>query len=258
MNPKNKYNIELVKEIISDYQSGMSQKEIAIKNNTYNTTIRRILLRENILIIGNSIRQRKVKTSPFKNNRESYYFLGLLIADGCISNKRITLGLQEKDLYILERFCDFLGYSIKINKYFATAHNKYQYQVNFRQPDVVNWLQQKANFVNKSFEAALYIPMTWDILRGIFDGDGSVVLINKSLRFFICGKAPILMYQIRNFLVSCGYHPTINTDKTGLITVNLYRKSEITRLFQELYEDTDLFLNRKHQIMATFVEKSMK
>ena len=38
--------------------------------------------------------------------------------------------------------------------------------------ETVEWLDRKGNFKNKSFSCKIYCPITWTILRGIFDGDG--------------------------------------------------------------------------------------
>jgi intein-encoded DNA endonuclease-like protein len=68
------------KQIIDLYLNGKNQVEIAKLFNTYNTSIRRILLKHNIKIISSGDRQRFVKNNPFlKNNEISNYFFGMLI-----------------------------------------------------------------------------------------------------------------------------------------------------------------------------------
>lgn len=38
--------------------------------------------------------------------------------------------------------------------------------------EALTYLERVANFHNKSFDAKIYIPITYNILRGILDGDG--------------------------------------------------------------------------------------
>ena len=52
------------------YKEGKSQKEIAKYYGTFNTSIRRVLLRNNIILRGNNKIQRLCKHNPFKRNNE--------------------------------------------------------------------------------------------------------------------------------------------------------------------------------------------
>src|SRR5690554_4363747 len=104
-----KYN---EKEIVLWYKKGLNTKEIADKLGTYNTTIRRILIRNQVELRSVlDMARRYSRTNIFEDNlsREEFYFLGLLITDGCISDNRITLGLKESDKTLLERFAKFMG-----------------------------------------------------------------------------------------------------------------------------------------------------
>lgn len=258
MNPNNKFSKLKEDYIIKLYESGKTQKEIAGILNTYNTTIRRILLRNNIILRSNSDIQTKIQNKKFKGTN-SDYFLGLIITDGCISNNALTLSLQQKDYYILENFAKFLGKEVKVNKYFHKTHNKYQYYVKGKNIELMEYLKTLANFNNKSKELELYRPISWEMLRGIFDGDGSVVLVNndKSMRWFVTSASEIFINQIYDFLKKGGYNPTITSYK-GIFCVNLYRKKELNSLFENLYNDTNMFLKRKHIKMATFLGKPLK
>ena len=247
--------------IIKLYNKGKTQKEIARIFKTYNTTIRRVLLRNNIKIRSNSEIQSFIDKNPFSNNSKSDYFLGLLIADGCISNGKLTLSLHEKDKNILYEFAKFLGNKVKVNKYFHKQHNKYQYYVNIRHIKTLNYLKNKANFINKSQDAEIYTNLNWDIFRGIFDGDGGILnLQNKTrIRFFICGASLTLLKQLKLFLENNGFNPTITKNKNNVYYLNLYRNKELLKLYKNLYKDTNcVFLKRKHDKMATFIKKLIK
>ena len=78
--------------IIKEYLSGRTQQNIAKELHTYNTSIRRVLLRNNIKIRSNSEIQRFVNYNPFPK-KENQYWVGLFAADSCITNNDIVLGL---------------------------------------------------------------------------------------------------------------------------------------------------------------------
>jgi len=259
MNSVNKFNREKELKIISMYESGKTQKEIALYFNTWNTSIRRVLLRNNIDIRGNSEIQRFVKTNPFRDGDEkSDYFLGLLVTDGCISGKTVTLGLKEEDVYMLEQFASFLDSRVNVNRYFHTKHNKYQYEVKFKNPDTVEYLKNRAIFYKKSFNLRFNIPLNWDIFRGISDGDGGFYSINneKGIKWTLTSASYAFTIQVKKFLENGGYHPTLVRKLPNMHILSLYRQKEIKKLFTDLYQDANIFLKRKYLKLATFLEKS--
>lgn len=260
MNPINKFSKQKEEEILKLYSEGKNQKEIGKIFNTWNTSIRRVLLRNGVKPRGNAEIQSFMEHNPFIEDKYKDYFIGLLVTDGCISKGSLTLSLKEEDKYMLENFARFLGNKVKVNKYFHKAHNHYEYYVKVKYRPVTDYLPKVAKFENKSKELELYIPISWEILRGIFDGDGGVTVMGKTkkqLRWFVCGASKIFIYQIYDFLREEGYNPTI-TSNGGMFYVNLYRKKELCSLFEDLYKNADMFLVRKYVKMATFVEKSME
>jgi len=90
-----KFDREKVNYIIKEYKKGRTQKDIATELGTYNTTIRRILIRNNVEVLGNDKLQTVVKHNPFLNlnDDETLYWLGYLIADGNISKERNRINI---------------------------------------------------------------------------------------------------------------------------------------------------------------------
>lgn len=241
--------------ILESYKQGKNTVEIAKELDSYNTSIRRVLIKHNIELISTKDRIKYVKSNPFSENCEySDYFLGLLITDGCISKNTITLSLKEEDIYMLKNFAEFLSPTVKVNKYFAKAHNKYQYYVKIKNDDVIKYLESKANFKNKSFDLYLKTSLNYNILRGIIDGDGCVLISNNLLRLQICTKSEQFANQLKDFFISEGFSPKINKDKRGLLSVNLFRQDELVKLKTFLYSDASIFLERKYRIWLAFLE----
>ena len=118
-----KFSREKEEEIIKDYLEGKNTVEIAEKWNTYNTSIRRVLLRNNINIRTASEAKRTVNTNPFKLGDEySEYFLGLLLTDGWICYAKnaktpsVSLCLNYKEM--VEKFRNFACPKTKVSKIF--------------------------------------------------------------------------------------------------------------------------------------------
>ena len=255
-----KFSEEKEQDIIDKYKRGRNTVEIAKEYNTYNTSIRRVLLRNGIVPRNPQKVQRLCKHNPFKRNDEySEYFLGLLLTDGCITNKSkntyvVNLSLSEKDGYMVEKFRDWASPYTKVSKVLQRINNSYMYSVNIANCEMIDWLRLRGNFYRKSYECKIYTPITWNILRGIFDGDGGFRQVNKgSLYFFICGKSLVFINQIYYFLSKQGFHPKINT-QNGLYYVALYRQDEVQLVGEYLYNNAHIYLKRKYERWLAFYE----
>lgn len=255
-----KFSREKEQDIIDRYKRGKNTIEIAKEYNTYNTSIRRVLLRNGIVPRNSQKVQRLCKHNPFKRNDEySEYFLGLLLTDGCITNKSrntyvVNLSLSEKDGYMVEKFRDWASPSAKVSKVLQHINNSYMYSVNIANCEMIDWLRLKGNFYRKSYECKIYTPITWNILRGIFDGDGGYRQQNKDdLNFFICGKSSVFITQIHYFLVKSNFHPIVR-NQHGLFYVSIYRQNEVLLLGEYLYKNAHIFLKRKYERWLAFYE----
>lgn len=260
-----KFSKEKEEAIIKLYKRGKSQKEIGIMFNTFNTSIRRVLVRNNISLRGNDKIQRLCKHNPFKRNDEySEYFLGLLLTDGCISSnitktsKSINLSLSEVDGYIVKAFRDWASPNNKVSKVLQKRNNSYMYSFNFTNIETEEWLNRKGNFKNKSYECKIYTPITWHILRGIFDGDGGFHPNCGHLDFFICGKSKVFLEQIKMFLEKHKFHPYLRERKNGqdnnLFYLEIFRIEEVLKLGEYMYSNAHIFIKRKYEKWLAFYE----
>lgn len=260
-----KFSKEKEENILKMYKEGKSQVEIAKYYNTFNTSIRRVLLRNNIIPRSNSKVQRLCKHNPFKKNDEySEYFLGLLLTDGCISsnatksNNSINLSLNEKDGYIVESFRDWISPNSKVSKVLQNINNSYMYSVNITNTEVEEWLRRKGNFNNKSYECKLYTPITWNIFRGIFDGDGGFHSCCNHLDFFICGKSLVFIKQIKYFLDKFNFTSYIRERKNGqgnsLYYIEIHKIDEVLKLGEYMYNNAQIFIKRKFEKWLSFYE----
>lgn len=254
-----KFSKEKELEIINLYKRGYTQKEIAEKYNTFNTSIRRVLLRNNVYLKGNDKQQRLCKHNPFKrHNEKSEYFLGLLITDGNIDysskRKRIRLALNEKDGYLIEEFLNWAAPEAKVTKTLQKLNNSYMWSASITNEEALNFLERVGNFHNKSFEAKLYIPLTYHILRGIIDGDGGVYQQNTSaVKFSVCSKSIVFIKQIEAFLIKEKFSPIIY-EWHNLYYIQVTKIDEVLKLGQLLYNNAHIFCKRKYERWLAFYE----
>lgn len=239
------------KEIVELYRSGKTQKEIAELLGTYNTTIRRILIRNNINLRGNSEVQSSIKENPFKNyetDENAAYWLGYLIADGCISDGkggyRVVIN-TNKDPEHLQNYADWL--SRPLNKYFNKKYNVWEYSVSFCNKQIVEKLIDLGITPKKSLTLGNH-PINTHILRGIFDGDGCVT---QDGRILITTGSKEEVKLITYFLSANDIPTRVYIDKRGNICYNIYISNGL-KFKKLLYNEATIFMHRKKELMGQF------
>lgn len=254
-----KYTKEQQQQIVDLYKY-KNTVEIAEMFNTYNTTIRRILIRNNVILKDTKLLKSNCKNiNAFEDISKEIdsYFLGLLVTDGCISKGNISLCLKESDSYILNIFGEYLD-KVNISKYLNKKYNTIEYSLKFKNYIIENRLKSYANFDNKSFDLYLKIPLNWNIMRGIFDGDGCFI-DKSSTRFQIASCSKTFINQISAFLSENNIDNKITQDsknrKNTIYFINIYKKQILVDLYYKLYENGNFFLKRKKEKFGSFVEK---
>lgn len=254
-----KFDKSKEEKIVNLYKSGYTQKEIAEMFDTYNTSIRRVLLRNNIVVKGNDKQQRLCKHNPFKKRDEwSEYYIGLLLTDGNIDyssgRNRIRLSLNEEDGYLIEGFLKKAAPKAAVTKTLQKINNSYMWSASITNSEALEYLERIANFHNKSFEAKLYIPLTYHLLRGIVDGDGGYYQQNAGIKLQICGKSPVLLEQIKYFLEKEGFSTTLYTTKRGLHELKVVKVEDVIKLGEKLYQNASICCKRKYLKWLAFYE----
>lgn len=260
-----RFSIEKEQSIISDYQAGLNTVEIAKKWNTYNTSIRRVLLRYGITPRTSKEVHTRVKENPFKlGDEKSEYFLGLLLTDGCVQHRKennsvsITLALKDKEM--VEKFRDFACPRNKVSKILQKKYNTYMFSASVRSDLIAAWLEEHGNFRNKSYECDIYTPLTPHILRGIFDGDGYWHSTNNgnTMQWGICGKSLIFLQKIKEYLHSLGIESFLNKRKKPnnnyLYHLEIQKTVDVVKIANLMYNEAHIYLMRKYEKGHLFAE----
>lgn len=249
----NKFSEEKEKFIISEYLAGRNQNEIAKELNTYNTSIRRVLLRNNIPIISVAERWSKRENMFQNETEESYYWIGFLAADGCIHNggNRISLCSAEKDHNHLIKYSRFV--KALVRKIYNKTFNLYESRVIFRDKAIKDYLLSIGLSPNKTKTLKLNIPLNRHILRGVFDGDGYAR--KDKGHFEIATASENFKNQIYNFLQNNNIHCTVHSSGSVFI-IGIYKKEECKKLYKLFYNNATIFLERKKDVLSPFYDEN--
>lgn len=256
-----KFSKEKESSIVEDYLKGLDTVQIAKKWNTYNTSIRRVLLRNGVT--PKTIKERLSVKNPFRDNDEkSEYFLGLLLTDGCISHRKdtnsVSTSLSLVDKEMVESFRDFINPKAKVSKILQKKFNTYMYMYSVRNDSIAKWLEDRGNFINKSYNCDIYIPLTPNILRGIFDGDGYWHLTKNTIHWGICGKSKIFLEKIQSYLKNNDINSSLVKRNKGndnyLYYLEIHKTVDIVKVANLMYKDAHIFLTRKYDKWHLFEE----
>lgn len=182
------------------------------------------------------------------------WILGFLASDGTVSssNNTIKIGLSARDKEILEKIKKEIQIENKIVEY--TTKDGF---------DCVDlhWTCAKHKQIlaiygitpNKTFTIKPPLQLSkkyWiDFIRGYFDGDGSVNLIqNKALRWQVCGATKEILQWIIDFLYEEFQIPKVNImcqDRENILYYFQYSTKATKQIYSVLYTPNSLFLKRK-------------
>lgn len=243
--------------------------------------IRNVLLFNNVDIRSKSqakyIRDRKFKNVNgrtytlnhhyFKEiNNESAYWLGFIYADGNIFNSKLTIGLQESDVCLLNKFKECIE-SDKVIYYNDKLKSKI---LSIDSVILTDDLREIGLHEDKSGTIKFpKIPedLMVDFIRGVFDGDGSVGIQYPSNSRGI--KTELAQIRVRIFGGSYDFMKSL--EKKMRTTFNLnpkrvrmankstyvicYSTNESIKIYDKLYYEGCMRLERKYEDFTRYIQQ---
>jgi len=179
------------------------------------------------------------------------YVLGLLSADGCISNNQISLKLIDKN--ILEKIKASMKSDLSICKSGKNQGGRTNYQLrvslsNFTTSPIYYGVTERKTLTNK-FPNNLNSEFYRDFIRGYFDGDGCISYSKDkrkdsySSEIVVIGTEDILSKIVEYSGVEGRIYPYGKVFK-----LRLYGLEKLKAFFDYIYSsDSDLCLGRKKQ-----------
>lgn len=180
---------------------------------------------------------------------ESAYWIGFLMADGCVSLNQIIINLQEKDINHLIKFNSFLktNYPIKMIK---SGYNSSSLIASLvvSSKYITNRLSEYGVTPRKSLTAKVCDELAFnrDFWRGVVDGDGTLFLGKKEYSYpqLNLGGSYHIINQYKYFiqsLVNCD--PKIEKIKSIFMLKISGKKAQ--KIIDTLYKNADIYLERK-------------
>lgn len=247
-------------EVLKEKYPNTTTKKLA---ELLNTTIHKVLYEAEKLDLKKdsnlSKRKYSVNSDYFSSiNRKMAYVIGFIMADGCVSKNELSFCLASKDIEILENINNLLNstYTIKNNKgYEGNIYSRLR--INDKQiiSDLKSYGIIERKTGSEQFPHQL-IDYKWDFLRGLFDGDGTVGLYisknNQKVRRFSIVSSNIKFINNLKTIYNCGYVHANKTQNNWIVS----KKSDLHMIYQNLYQDTDLYLKRKYDKFTYLIENS--
>lgn len=256
-------------EDYNKYLSGdLKLKDIYMQFNCTENVLRYLFKERNYLSRGTA-RKSAIKEDIFDiiNSEESAYILGFYIADGCISNNKFIIALQEQDKEILEKIRDIMSPITKlnltkerVNKSGIITHPMYKFA--FACKHITERLEELGygkgkTEKEKTIKNIVPYEYMWHFIRGYWDGDGCISAsetIKKvngkeyhhtNIGFTIISKDKNILEEINNFYKQEGIDSYIYPDNKGNYLVGTHSLPEIEKIYFKLYNNCSLFLKRK-------------
>ena len=172
------------------------------------------------------------------NTIESNYWLGYVFADGHITGGRgssVSL-FSEKD-YVIDRFCKWFGEGVRIyRKKYNTKDGKDHiiYTAKIGSKEITNWFFDSIKLsTNKHHSLDPAIELNWDIVRGYFDGDGSMSA-ERYLSFKSCSKK--WLERIQKFLADNDIKSTVKLSYKDCWGLFIYELENLEKMLELMYK----------------------
>lgn len=193
-------------------------------------------------------------------NEETAYWIGYILADGCITNTRLMLECKIDDIEILEKFCNFLN--IRKSR-ISLGHSGKSCCLGLSKSKFSTFVDKYGIEKRKSFqenhvckEIAKDKKLFFQYLKGYFDGDGTVHTAKNSQGISIVGdytllsefkdclekyiENPISIWLNENFKKS-------DTHQLYTLKIGLGGKERrmVREIFNNFYSNNKIILTRK-------------
>lgn len=249
---------EKEKSVIKLYQEGLSQCKIAKEFSISIGAVGNILERNNIKKRTHSESTRKYKLNQQvfeKITPESSYWIGFLLADGCIEEKRnggdrISLKLKSEDKSHLEKFRKFLETDKPIfEKKGSRGHIRSIIRINSQK--MTDDLRRFGIVPRKSLIADPKKINNRDFWRGMVDGDGHLSFNQRGYACLSLAGSKKVCEKFQEFVKS--FSKTRASIHQQDRIYNFPVGGQYARkVAEELYKNAKVYLDRKYEIAKQF------
>lgn len=200
------------------------------------------------------------------DSEEKAYWLGFLMADGCVQSKRkFKLTLQIRDYSHLEKFKKSID-SDNLIYIWKNKNNREYCEIVISSTKMVESLE-KLGCVSRKTKIVKFPPNLNDKLirhwiRGYFDGDGCIHRdeINKTNVHISIASSSVIMLEdiLKNIikLTSCRTNIGSIYSKYGVPKLDFHSVEALNLINSLFYEEANIFLQRKKNIFNSYHKTS--
>jgi len=245
-------------EASSRYYNGEKIKELGDEYGVHGSTIIGWAKCRN-LIRRNRPCTYDVNSSYFDiiDSEDKAYWLGFLAADGCVTDKQtLELTLMAQDKSHIEK----LRFSLESNHPIVDMPYKNQSKIVIGRKDLCNGLRRHGIVERKTFSIEYPdIPNEMDphFIRGVFDGDGTWVILKRKnrptnkLRFSIASASLGFLETIKKKINTYCNTPDLGTikkiGKSRCYYLIYNGNRQCSKIYQYLWKEHTICLVRKNQ-----------
>ena len=129
-------------------------------------------------------------------------------------------------------------------------HQKFEMVfISFRNKEITDFLSSVGFRDNKTFTFVPKFNITWDYIRGVFEGDGYLRWGNtKEINITSACKEHIeVIYNfVKSTGINCLMHEKVTPKGTYMYDFEIYNKDGIIQFLDNIYKDANTFMNRKY------------
>jgi hypothetical protein len=195
------------------------------------------------------------------------YILGYILSDGCIGegtykgySDALKFGVQKKDTDILEKIKKELSSDHKISLCEVASH------LTITNQTIVDDLKKLGIKYRKSLrENVPNVPEKYirDFIRGVIDGDGSIHFDKRNYpTLSVCGGKNTITFIQSHFLSKFNIYSKITkikkNERCQFLFYIAYRANSAKTLIKYLYDNAELYLDRKYKLAQRASNVKMK
>jgi intein/homing endonuclease len=80
-------------------------------------------------------------------------------------------------------------------------------------------------------------PFFWNFIRGIFDGDGSIIKLKTNWTFKIASGSNTFLEELNNLFLKKGFSPILRKERENIWILKLHKKDEINKIYSLIYKN---------------------
>ena len=220
---------------------------------------------------GYEVKRFQEVSIPNKDKDLLFYFLGLISTDGHLlldeNNKKYKTMLftsneeeKEKIISLVNKLFDYKA-SIREKKY--GYGKKINYEIYISSKKLCKFLNEKMGFPSGSKSLSLSIPQRildskkkkiLHYLRGVIDGDGSVIKTKKYSALKIFSGSEKFIKEIKEIFDSLGFEGKIFRERKRLWIFRIHNKKHLRELYPLIYKNCGKFCyKRKRDIWKQYI-----